>query len=161
LKAIVVLLLLVPLSSILASQYPQVLAQMNITGSEIASEFAYNGTSFDTYLKEKIIPMYERDYLLKNIINRSAESGMVDAVNKCISPLGQAFAPIQCDFGLSAIYEVCQALPEATFICESPSIGNHLANRNITEGQTDKMAWLFFGNMGVLSGDSFSTTLTN
>jgi hypothetical protein len=117
----------------------------------LANEFAYNGTSFDGYLKEKAIPEYGKDYLLSTVFNQSVESEMMKAVTICMSPLGQAIAETICDFAVSGAYEVCQALPEAMFICASPDIGTQLANRNITEGQTDKMAWLFFSKIGALA----------
>jgi hypothetical protein len=63
-----------------------------------------------------------------------------------MTPVGKAFAPFQCDFGLAAVYEVCQALPEASFICLSPTIGNWRAQTSQTD-KTDKMAWSYFGNL--------------
>lgn len=135
-------------------QYPQGVSQVDMTFTESANEFAYNGTSFDKYLKEKIIPAYGKEYVLNTMINRSAETKMVEGVNLCMSPLGQAFGGTSCDFSLPFLYEACQALPEATYICASPAVGNHLASRNITEGQTDKMAWLFLANKETLTGSN-------
>jgi len=137
----------------------QLLEQIGVN-EKLANEFAYNGTSFDKFLKEKLILTYGKDYILNNAMNRSAEAGMIEAVNNCMSPLGQAFGGTLCDFGLSTVYEICQALPEATFICASPDIGNHLANRNITEGQTDKIAWLFIGSRETLA-DVYSQNSTS
>lgn len=119
-------------------------------GQNLAGEFAYNGTSFDGYLKEKAIPKYGKDYLLSTIFNRSAEDEMTKFVTICMTPFGESIAGTLCNFSLSAAYEVCQALPEAMFICATPDIGNHLANQNITDGQTDKMAWLYYSKVRAL-----------
>ena len=122
--------------------------QPTITKGDIL-QFANNGTSFDGYFKQQLSTMNTTGKLaLEAAIEKisSNQSALTTGANACMSPLGQIFGGFICDYGLSLVYELCQAFPNLNqlIVCASPTIANHLAERNIPDGQTDRLAWLFF-----------------
>ena len=76
------------------------------------------------------------------------ESAVVRGVNMCMSSIMRALVgALNCDYALSFAYETCQVIPEEIpSICIPPALKNYLKNENITDGQTDKLAWFYLIN---------------
>jgi hypothetical protein len=105
-------------------------------------ELAVNGTSFDVFVKHRIDAMNAAkipvDYTALD------PSKLLNGVNTCASPIGKAYAQTLCDFTIALVYELCQAIPDhLSDICMIPSINSYLKDRNLADGQTDKLAWQF------------------
>ena len=66
----------------------------------------------------------------------------------CMSSLSRGLmGSLNCDYMLAMAYESCQAAPERIpEICISPALKDYLKNENITDGQTDKLVWLYLIN---------------
>jgi hypothetical protein len=84
------------------------------------------------------------------------QSALTKGATVCMSPLG-AFI---CDYTLSLMYEFCQIIPNPNqfIVCASPTIANYLAEKNIPDGQTDRLAWLFPTDMDELTANLFDDT---
>jgi hypothetical protein len=105
-------------------------------------ELAVNGTSFDVFVKHRIDAMNAA----KIPVNYTAldPPKLLKGINSCASPLGKAYAQTLCDFTIALVYELCQAIPDhLSDICVMPSINSYLKDRNLVDGQTDKLAWQF------------------
>jgi hypothetical protein len=105
-------------------------------------QLAANGTSFDGFIKQRIAAMDAA----KIPVNYTAfdPPRLFKVVNVCVSPLGKAFAQTVCDFVTSTVYEMCQAIPDQlSYVCMMPAINSYLKDRNIVDGQTDRLAWQF------------------
>jgi hypothetical protein len=110
--------------------------------AEQLQQLAVNGTSFDGAIKQRIAAMDAA----KIPVNYTAlaPSNLLKAINVCVSPLGKVFAQTICDFGMAFVYELCQAIPDKlSYICIMPSINSYIKDRNMVDGQTDKLAWQF------------------
>ena len=97
-----------------------------VESTELMKQLAANGTSVDQFLK-------------------MTRDEAIHLANYCTSSIDNSIpdkTPF-CDFVVATVFEVCQAFPDQLYICASPAISNYLSNRNITDGQTDKMAWMF------------------
>jgi len=146
-----------------ASPYFDYREQQAITEGNLL-EFANNGTSFDGYFKQHINSLNEMGKLaLETAMQKisSNQSDLTKGVNVCISPLGQMFGAFICDYGLSLVYEFCQTVPNPNqlIVCASPTIANYLSERNIPDGQTDRLAWLFFTlDLNELTANPFEDT---
>ena len=99
-----------------------------------------NGTSYDKYFKKSLELNQTRQPL--------NESAVSDGVNMCMSSIGRALiGALNCDYNLSLAYEACQAIPERIpSICIPSALKNYLKRENISDGQTDKLAWLYLIN---------------
>src|SRR5690242_20317728 len=86
-------------------------------------QLAANGTSVDQFLK------MTRDEAI-HLANYCTSSPPPDKTTFC-------------DFAVATVFELCQAVPDQLYICASPAISSYLSSRNISDGQTDKMAWMF------------------
>jgi hypothetical protein len=109
---------------------------------EQRQQLAANGTSFDGFIKHRIAAMNAA----KIPVNYSAldPPKLLKGINVCMSPLGKTFAQTICDFVMAMVYEVCQAIPDQlSYICAMPSINSYIKDRNMVDGQTDKLAWQF------------------
>jgi hypothetical protein len=107
---------------------------------EQMQELAVNGTSFDVFVRHRIDAMNAAkipvDYTALD------PSKLLNGVNSCASPIGKAYAQTLCDFTIALVYELCQAIPDhLADICMMPSINSYLKDRNLVDGQTDKLAW--------------------
>jgi plastocyanin len=130
-----------------ASPYLDYREQQEITEEDLL-QFANNGTSFDDYFKQRINSLNKTGKLtLDAAVEKisSNQSALTKGANVCMSPLGQMFGAFICDYTLSLVYEFCQTIPNPNqfIVCASPTIANYLAERNIPDGQTDRLAWLF------------------
>ena len=130
-----------------ASPYFDNREQQAITEEDLL-QFANKGTSFDGYFKQRINTLNKTgDLTLEAAMEEisSNQSALTKGANVCMSPLGQMFGAFICDYTLSLMYEFCQTIPNPNqfIVCASPTIANYLAERNIRDGQTDRLAWLF------------------
>jgi PsbP len=141
------------LFSALSYQIPSANAQNNSNNSNTAGlfptltpeqmqELGLNGTSFDVFVKHRIDAMNAAkipvDYTALD------PSKLLNGVNSCASPAGKAFVQTLCDFTIALVYELCLAIPDhLSDICVTPSINSYLKDRNLVDGQTDKLAWQF------------------
>ena len=105
-------------------------------------QLSKNGTSFDGFLKHRITQMRMAGIPLNYSTSQTGQ--MLKAITYCTSPLGKAFAQVLCDFGMAALYELCQAIPSGElYICLTPAVNSYIKDRNMTDGQTDQLAWAF------------------
>ena len=103
-------------------------------------QLAANATSFDAAIKQRIA-CNERTKIPINYTSLDP-SKFLKAINLCMSPLGRASAQTLCDFRMAMVYELCQAIPDKlSYICIMPSINSYLKDRNMVDGQTDKLVW--------------------
>jgi hypothetical protein len=159
---VVPLILLLAFFSSLILSFETAAAQNQIQplSDQQIQQFISNGTSFDGFIKKKAVEFNTTGsiHLKATTSNKTSESELLNAVNMCMSLLGQAFAAIMCDLSLSILYEVCQVIPDMTpLVCQTPTLGNYLLSRNIPDGQTDKMAWLFLLHVKELANSSSSS----
>jgi hypothetical protein len=67
---------------------------------------------------------------------------LLKGISICVSPLGKLLAQTVCDFLMAYVYEACQAILDRLYVCGSTSINSYIKNRNLVDGQTDKLAWI-------------------
>jgi hypothetical protein len=103
-------------------------------------QLAANGTSFDGFIKHRIAVMNAAKIPTNYT---SISDRLLKGINICVSPLGKAFAQTLCDFTMATIYEICQAIPDRMYVCVTPSVNSYIKDRNLVDGQTDKLAWQF------------------
>jgi hypothetical protein len=103
--------------------------------TELMQQLAANGTSFDQFIK-----VINARY---SFLTPAGRDGYILAANYCTSSPPPPDKTTFCNFAVATVFELCQAIPDQLYICASPAVSNYLSNRNITDGQTDKMAWMF------------------
>jgi PsbP len=151
--ALIALTSLSILFSTLNSQIPSADAQNNSNNNSTAGlfptltpeqmqELVVNGTPFDVFVKHRIDAMNAAkipvDYTALD------PSKLLKGINSCASPIGKTYAQTLCDSTIALVYELCQVIPDhLSDICVMPSINSYLKDRNLVDGQTDKLAWQF------------------
>src|SRR4051794_15295900 len=123
-------------------------------------QLAANGTSFDGFIKHRIAAMNAA----KIPVNYTAfdPPRLLKVVNVCVSPLGKAFAQTVCDFVMATVYEMCQAIPDQlSYVCMIPAINSYLKDRNMVDGQTDKVAWQFALHREEITANPFESSGRN
>lgn len=122
---------------------------------EQTQQLAANGTSFDLAFKHRIDAMKAA----KIPVNYTSFVPPLKGINLCLSPMGKAFGQTICDFGMAMVYELCQAIPDQlSYICTMPSINNYLKDRNMVDGQTDKLAWQFLLHSKEITANPYEST---
>ena len=122
-----------------------------IFSREQINEFASNGTSFDTFVKQ-LLPGYEtsgseeeQNKIIKSFIDVGDKMGPVIAL--CNTPQARTLYSTLCDGAVAFIYEVCQGIPLEVYMCKSPDVANYMTARNMMDGQTDKLAYTLLLSM--------------
>ena len=110
--------------------------------SKQLEQLSKNGTSFDGFLKHRMTEMRMAGIPLNYSTSETGEQ--LKFITYCTSPLGKAFIQVLCDFGMAALYELCQAIQSGElYTCLSPAVNSYIKDRNMTDGQTDQLAWAF------------------
>jgi hypothetical protein len=65
----------------------------------------------------------------------------IRTINLCTSALAKVFGQSLCDLAMATVYEFCQAIPNQLSYCTMPAINSYIKDRNMVDGQTDKLAW--------------------
>jgi hypothetical protein len=135
------------LFSTLHSQVQLVNAQNNGNSTRVLptltpeqiQQLAANNTSFDVFLKHRIAAMNAA----KIPVNYRAFNSLdaLKSINLCTSALAKVFGQSLCDSAMATLYEICQAIPDHVSYCVMPSINSYIKDRNMVDGQTDKLAW--------------------
>ena len=113
---------------------------------ELSQQLAANGTSFDGFIKHRIAEMNAAGIPVKYPDLNS--SLLVNGINACASLPGKASEQTFCDFAMAFIQELCQAVPDQLSSCDKmPSINSYMKNRNLVDGQTDKLVWQHFSKI--------------
>jgi hypothetical protein len=68
-------------------------------------------------------------------------SNTLRTINLCTSALAKVFGQSLCDLAMATVYEFCQAIPNQLSYCAMPAINSYIKDRNMVDGQTDKLAW--------------------
>jgi hypothetical protein len=118
---------------------------------EQINEFASNGTSFDTFVKQLLTgsgtsgSAEEQNEIIKTLLGIGDQMGPVIA--SCNTQQMRTLYSTLCDGVVALIYEVCQAIPYEVYMCISPDVSNYMRSRNMMDGQTDKLAYTILLSM--------------
>jgi hypothetical protein len=106
---------------------------------EQQEQLAANGTSFDGFIKHRIAAMNAAKIPVNVTVLNSSDA--LRTINICTSALAKVFGQSLCDLAMATIYEFCQAIPNQLSYCVMPAINSYIKDRNMVDGQTDKLAW--------------------
>ena len=125
---------------------------------EQQQQLAANGTSFDGFIKHRIAAMNAAKIPV-NYTTAFDPPRLSKIVNVCVSPLGKVFAQTVCDFVMATVYEMCQAIPDQlSYLCLMPAINSYIKDRNMVDGQTDKLAWQFALHREEITANPFESS---
>jgi hypothetical protein len=133
---------------------------------EQQQQLAANGTSFDGFIKHRIAAMNAAGIPVNVTFLNSPD--VLKSINLCTSVLAKVFGQSLCDLAMATVYEFCQTIPDQLSYCVMPAINSYIKDRNMADGQTDKLAWQavlhgkeIAANPYGISDNSTAATITN
>jgi hypothetical protein len=133
---------------------------------EQQQQLVANGTFFDGFIKHRIAAMNAAKIPVNVTFLNSSDA--IRTINLCTSALAKVFGQSLCDLAMATVYEFCQSIPDQLSYCAMPAINSYIKDRNMVDGQTDKLAWqaLLHGkeiaaNPYEISDNSTAATMTN
>jgi hypothetical protein len=133
---------------------------------EQQQQLAANGTSFDGFIKHRIAAMHAAGIPVNVTFLNSPD--VLKSINLCTSALAKVFGQSLCDLAMATVYEFCQTIPDQLSYCVMPAINSYIKDRNMADGQTDKLAWQavlhgkeIAANPYGISDNSTAATITN
>jgi hypothetical protein len=106
---------------------------------EQQQQLVANGTFFDGFIKHRIAAMNAAKIPVNVTFLNSSDA--IRTINLCTSALAKVFGQSLCDLAMATVYEFCQSIPDQLSYCAMPAINSYIKDRNMVDGQTDKLAW--------------------
>ena len=114
-------------------------------------EFASNGTSFDTFIRQLWIASgisasdERQNEFLKTLFGIGDQMSPIIAL--CNTQQIRTSYSTICDGVVAFIYETCQGISYKVYMSISPDVPNYMTARNMMDGQTDKLAYTMLLSM--------------
>ena len=102
--------------------------------------FATNGTSFDSFIKQKEKQKEPSDNKYLNLLIGLGEQ-VGPWLADCSLPDARTLDATLCDSVAALVYELCQGTQYEVSVCISPDLPNYINSRNLSEEQTSMLAY--------------------